>query len=142
MIRFLFVFIQQGLRVIADTLEECWDVDPEARLSASCVLERVVAIVTQSSTAESVASDNDSACSMSFRVPSTGETSLNTCASGSNSSSATLERTTARRSDAVAMATNAVDTAESSDVVAVAPPNVTLRNEGVVLVARNDNAVV
>lgn len=135
------MFISQGLRVIADTLEECWDVDPEARLSACCVLERVVAIVTQSSTAEAIASDNDSACSMTFRVPSTGETSLNTCASGSNSSSATLERTTARRSDAVAMATNAADTAESSDIVAVAPPNVTLRNEDVVL-AHNDNSVV
>ncbi|CAG9136558.1 unnamed protein product [Plutella xylostella] len=31
-----------GLAVLADTMEECWDHDAEARLSASCVLERVV----------------------------------------------------------------------------------------------------
>ncbi|XP_063387957.1 activin receptor type-2B-like [Cydia fagiglandana] len=30
-----------GLNVLCDTMEECWDHDAEARLSASCVLERV-----------------------------------------------------------------------------------------------------
>lgn len=32
-----------GLTVLCDTMEECWDHDAEARLSASCVLERVCA---------------------------------------------------------------------------------------------------
>ncbi|XP_052748498.1 activin receptor type-2A-like [Galleria mellonella] len=32
-----------GLSVVCDTMEECWDHDAEARLSASCVLERVTA---------------------------------------------------------------------------------------------------
>ncbi|GBP65632.1 Activin receptor type-2A [Eumeta japonica] len=32
-----------GLSVLCDTMEECWDHDAEARLSASCVLERVAA---------------------------------------------------------------------------------------------------
>ncbi|KAM3967000.1 LOW QUALITY PROTEIN: activin receptor type-2A [Aphomia sociella] len=32
-----------GLAVVCDTMEECWDHDAEARLSASCVLERVAA---------------------------------------------------------------------------------------------------
>ncbi|XP_049871218.1 activin receptor type-2B-like [Pectinophora gossypiella] len=32
-----------GLSVVCDTMEECWDHDAEARLSASCVLERVSA---------------------------------------------------------------------------------------------------
>lgn len=30
-----------GLNVLCDTMEECWDHDAEARLSASCVIERV-----------------------------------------------------------------------------------------------------
>ncbi|XP_066257083.1 activin receptor type-2A [Euwallacea similis] len=30
-----------GLAVLCDTMEECWDHDPEARLSASCVVERI-----------------------------------------------------------------------------------------------------
>lgn len=30
-----------GLHAICDTMEECWDHDAEARLSASCVMERV-----------------------------------------------------------------------------------------------------
>lgn len=33
--------ILQGLAVLSDTMEECWDHDPEARLSASCVVERI-----------------------------------------------------------------------------------------------------
>ncbi|VVC94297.1 unnamed protein product, partial [Leptidea sinapis] len=32
----------RGLSVLCDTMEECWDHDAEARLSASCVLERIV----------------------------------------------------------------------------------------------------
>lgn len=31
------------MSVLCDTMEECWDHDAEARLSASCVLERVEA---------------------------------------------------------------------------------------------------
>ncbi|CAH0552722.1 unnamed protein product [Brassicogethes aeneus] len=31
-----------GLAAMCDTMEECWDHDAEARLSASCVMERVV----------------------------------------------------------------------------------------------------
>ncbi|XP_056648683.1 activin receptor type-2A isoform X1 [Diorhabda sublineata] len=31
-----------GLSVICDTMEECWDHDAEARLSASCVMERII----------------------------------------------------------------------------------------------------
>lgn len=30
-----------GLAALADTMEECWDHDAEARLSASCVMERI-----------------------------------------------------------------------------------------------------
>lgn len=32
----------QGLEALAATIEECWDHDAEARLSADCVLERIV----------------------------------------------------------------------------------------------------
>ena len=32
----------QGFEALAATVEECWDHDAEARLSADCVLERVV----------------------------------------------------------------------------------------------------
>ncbi|KAJ1520821.1 hypothetical protein ONE63_003912 [Megalurothrips usitatus] len=32
----------QGLNALCDTMEECWDHDAEARLSASCVMERVL----------------------------------------------------------------------------------------------------
>ena len=31
----------QGMKSIVDTAEECWDHDAEARLSASCVVERL-----------------------------------------------------------------------------------------------------
>lgn len=31
----------QGLALLGDTIEECWDHDAEARLSASCVEERI-----------------------------------------------------------------------------------------------------
>ncbi|XP_020712130.2 activin receptor type-2A isoform X2 [Athalia rosae] len=33
-----------GLLALCDTMEECWDHDAEARLSASCVMERVVTL--------------------------------------------------------------------------------------------------
>lgn len=37
-----FVFKKlQALCVLCDTMEECWDHDAEARLSASCVMERI-----------------------------------------------------------------------------------------------------
>jgi len=32
---------QQKTKILCDTIEECWDQDAEARLSASCVVERV-----------------------------------------------------------------------------------------------------
>lgn len=31
----------QGMQALCDTMEECWDHDAEARLSASCVMERI-----------------------------------------------------------------------------------------------------
>lgn len=31
----------QGLNSICDTIEECWDHDAEARISASCIVERI-----------------------------------------------------------------------------------------------------
>lgn len=34
--------LEQGLEALAATTEECWDHDAEARLSADCVLERLV----------------------------------------------------------------------------------------------------
>ena len=30
-----------GMAALCDTIEECWDQDAEARLSASCVMERI-----------------------------------------------------------------------------------------------------
>ena len=36
--------IFQGLLAFCDTMEECWDHDAEARLSASCVMERVASL--------------------------------------------------------------------------------------------------
>lgn len=35
------MFQFQGLNALCDTMEECWDHDAEARLSSSCVMERV-----------------------------------------------------------------------------------------------------
>lgn len=36
-----FVFITQGMAGLVQTIEECWDQDAEARLTAQCVAERV-----------------------------------------------------------------------------------------------------
>ena len=33
--------LHPGMSLLCDTIEECWDHDAEARLSASCVVERV-----------------------------------------------------------------------------------------------------
>ena len=30
----------QGIQVVCSTIDECWDHDPEARLTAQCVAER------------------------------------------------------------------------------------------------------
>lgn len=38
---FLSFATLQGLDALSSTIEECWDHDAEARLSADCVLERV-----------------------------------------------------------------------------------------------------
>ena len=35
------VFITQGMAGLVQTIEECWDQDAEARLTAQCVAERV-----------------------------------------------------------------------------------------------------
>nr|CAH0110600.1 unnamed protein product [Daphnia galeata] len=35
---------RRGMDILCHTIEECWDQDAEARLSASCVLERVTAL--------------------------------------------------------------------------------------------------
>lgn len=48
----------QGLNSICDTMEECWDHDAEARLSASCVVERI-AQHTQTSPRALVVRTND-----------------------------------------------------------------------------------
>ena len=77
--------------MLAETLDECWDVDPEARLSAYCVLERLCELKSKSCSMSSLSAngDKDSACSVSFpgitidstddeHKPATGETSLNT----------------------------------------------------------------
>lgn len=40
----------QGLRVMCDTMEDCWDHDPEARLTASCMIERISTILQNSKT--------------------------------------------------------------------------------------------
>lgn len=34
------VYVFQGVNVLCEMIEECWDEDPEARLTASCVSER------------------------------------------------------------------------------------------------------
>lgn len=39
----------QGLAVLCETVEECWDHEAEARLSAGCVEERVVQMQRQTS---------------------------------------------------------------------------------------------
>lgn len=39
----------QGLALLCETMEECWDHEAEARLSAGCVEERVVQMQQQSS---------------------------------------------------------------------------------------------
>lgn len=36
------------MRVFCSTLVECWDQDPEARLTAPCVVERLVALQEES----------------------------------------------------------------------------------------------
>lgn len=35
-------FVFQGLNEICDTIEECWDHDQEARLTSSCIVERII----------------------------------------------------------------------------------------------------
>lgn len=35
------LWLLQGLNAMCDTMEECWDHDAEARLTASCVIERI-----------------------------------------------------------------------------------------------------
>lgn len=36
--------VLQGLSVLCSTITECWDHDPEARLTAHCVVERLTAL--------------------------------------------------------------------------------------------------
>lgn len=36
--------VLQGMSVYCSTLAECWDQDPEARLTASCVVERLATL--------------------------------------------------------------------------------------------------
>lgn len=42
-------FVSQGLAMLCETIEECWDHEAEARLSAGCVEERVVQMQRQTS---------------------------------------------------------------------------------------------
>ena len=37
-------FLPQGLAQLCETIEECWDHDAEARLSAGCVEERIAQV--------------------------------------------------------------------------------------------------
>lgn len=51
------------MRVFCSTLAECWDQDPEARLTAPCVVERLVALQEEGPGAgpgEEVGGDMDS----------------------------------------------------------------------------------
>lgn len=41
----------QGLALLCETIEDCWDHEAEARLSAGCVTERVVQVQKQTSVA-------------------------------------------------------------------------------------------
>ena len=41
----LFLFVQ-GMETVSHTLLECWDTDPEARLTASCVELRFADLIT------------------------------------------------------------------------------------------------
>lgn len=36
----VFLCLLQGIQMVCETLIECWDHDPEARLTAQCVAER------------------------------------------------------------------------------------------------------
>lgn len=38
------MFAPQGMKVFCSTVIECWDQDPEARLTAHCVVERLTAL--------------------------------------------------------------------------------------------------
>lgn len=49
-----------GLAGICDTMEECWDHDAEARLSASCVMERVIMLRRYQNTSLAMRIENDS----------------------------------------------------------------------------------
>ncbi|KAB0802920.1 hypothetical protein PPYR_05106 [Photinus pyralis] len=49
-----------GLAGICDTMEECWDHDAEARLSASCVMERVIMLRRYQNTSTAMRIENDS----------------------------------------------------------------------------------
>ena len=43
------------MRSLTETIEECWDHDPEARLSAGCVKERLARLLTQTTSQTVVA---------------------------------------------------------------------------------------
>lgn len=45
--RNLFAWSLQGMQVLSATITECWDHDPEARLTAHCVLERFNSMVQE-----------------------------------------------------------------------------------------------
>lgn len=49
-----------GLVGICDTMEECWDHDAEARLSASCVMERITMLRRYQNSSVGMRIDNDS----------------------------------------------------------------------------------
>lgn len=40
--QFLPLLCSQGMAMLCETIEECWDHDAEARLSAGCVEERII----------------------------------------------------------------------------------------------------
>lgn len=41
---FVFFVCFQGMNVFCSSITECWDHDPEARLTAHCVVERLSAL--------------------------------------------------------------------------------------------------
>lgn len=57
-LKMFLVGLEQGLAQMCETIEECWDHDAEARLSAGCVEERISQIrrVTSGTTSDCLVS--------------------------------------------------------------------------------------
>lgn len=44
---YMLLCLSQGLVMLCETIEECWDHEAEARLSAGCVEERIIQMQRQ-----------------------------------------------------------------------------------------------